>query len=91
MEFKSSQLNGLRAVLNKIGGLAYIKEEGGELRIGAMTREADIDHSELIRTRYGADFLPAEPRSARAYAAAASSSENVSVTMRSGCRPQWSR
>jgi carbon-monoxide dehydrogenase medium subunit len=38
--------------INRIGGLAYIKEEGGELRIGAMTREADIDRSELIRTRY---------------------------------------
>ena len=38
--------------INRIGGLAYIKEEGGELRIGAMTREAEIDRSDLIRTRY---------------------------------------
>jgi carbon-monoxide dehydrogenase medium subunit len=38
--------------INRIGGLAYIKEEGGELRIGAMTREAAIDRSELIQARY---------------------------------------
>jgi carbon-monoxide dehydrogenase medium subunit len=38
--------------INRIGGLAYIEEEGGELRIGAMTREAELDRSDLIRTRY---------------------------------------
>ena len=38
--------------INRIGGLAYIKEEGGYLRIGALTREADLDASELIRARY---------------------------------------
>ncbi len=38
--------------INKLEGLAYIREEGGWLRIGAMTREADLDHSDLIRTRY---------------------------------------
>jgi carbon-monoxide dehydrogenase medium subunit len=38
--------------INRIGGLAYIKEEGGYLRIGAMTREAEIDSSALIHSRY---------------------------------------
>src|SRR5262249_52560698 len=38
--------------INGIGGLAYIREEGGALRIGALTREADLDDSELVRTRY---------------------------------------
>jgi carbon-monoxide dehydrogenase medium subunit len=38
--------------INRIGGLAYIREEGGWLRIGAMTREAELDASDLIRTRY---------------------------------------
>ena len=38
--------------INHIAGLAYIKEEGGELRIGALTREADLDASELVRARY---------------------------------------
>src|SRR5262245_39848756 len=38
--------------INHIAGLAYIKEEGGYLRIGALTREADLDASELVRARY---------------------------------------
>ncbi len=38
--------------INNIPGLAYIEEEDGFLRIGALTREADLDHSELIRERY---------------------------------------
>jgi carbon-monoxide dehydrogenase medium subunit len=38
--------------INRIGGLAYIKEEDGYLRIGAMTREAELDSSALIRARY---------------------------------------
>jgi carbon-monoxide dehydrogenase medium subunit len=38
--------------INRISGLSYIKEEGGELRIGALTREAELDASELVRARY---------------------------------------
>jgi carbon-monoxide dehydrogenase medium subunit len=38
--------------INHIPGLAYIKEEGGFLKIGGLTREADIEASELIRSRY---------------------------------------
>jgi aerobic carbon-monoxide dehydrogenase medium subunit len=38
--------------INKIAGLAYIKEEGGELRIGALTREAALDASDLVHARY---------------------------------------
>jgi aerobic carbon-monoxide dehydrogenase medium subunit len=38
--------------INRIGGLAYIDEQGGYLRIGALTREADLDASDLVRTRY---------------------------------------
>jgi carbon-monoxide dehydrogenase medium subunit len=38
--------------INHIAGLAYIKEESGELRIGALTREADLDASDLVRARY---------------------------------------
>src|SRR5262245_56505724 len=37
---------------NGIAGLAYLKEADGFLRIGALTRESDLDESELIRTRY---------------------------------------
>ena len=38
--------------LNRISDLAYIKEGEGWLRIGAMTRETDMDRSDLIDKRY---------------------------------------
>ena len=38
--------------INKIAGLAYIKEEDGWLKLGAMTREADLEASALVRARY---------------------------------------
>jgi carbon-monoxide dehydrogenase medium subunit len=38
--------------INRIDGLAYIDEQASYLRIGALTREADLDASDLVRTRY---------------------------------------
>jgi carbon-monoxide dehydrogenase medium subunit len=38
--------------LNRIEGLAYLREADGWLKIGAMTRESDLDHSDLIREKY---------------------------------------
>jgi aerobic carbon-monoxide dehydrogenase medium subunit len=38
--------------INRIAGLSYIKEEGGFLKIGGLTREADLESSSLIRTKY---------------------------------------
>jgi carbon-monoxide dehydrogenase medium subunit len=38
--------------INNIPGLAYIKEEDGYLKIGALTREADLEHSEIISSKY---------------------------------------
>lgn len=38
--------------INGIPGLAYIRETDGVLRIGALTRESDLEESELIRSRY---------------------------------------
>ncbi|HLE30656.1 MAG TPA: xanthine dehydrogenase family protein subunit M [Anaerolineales bacterium] len=38
--------------LNRLDSLAYLREEGGWLKIGAMTREADLDHSDLIQKKY---------------------------------------
>ena len=38
--------------INNIPGLSYIKEENGHLQIGAMTREAELEHSDLIRSKY---------------------------------------
>jgi len=38
--------------LNGIPGLAYIREADGVLKIGALTRESDLEESEVVRTRY---------------------------------------
>ena len=38
--------------LNRIPGLDYIKEEKGTLKIGAMTRQAALERSEVIKSRY---------------------------------------
>jgi xanthine dehydrogenase YagS FAD-binding subunit len=40
--------------LKTVQGLDYIKEEGGMLKIGALTRLEDIAKSELIRNKYTA-------------------------------------
>jgi carbon-monoxide dehydrogenase medium subunit len=38
--------------INRLADLQYIKEEGGYLKIGGLTREADLDSSSLIRSKY---------------------------------------
>jgi carbon-monoxide dehydrogenase medium subunit len=38
--------------IGRIAGLAYIREAGGVLTIGALARESDLEESDLIRTRY---------------------------------------
>jgi aerobic carbon-monoxide dehydrogenase medium subunit len=38
--------------INRIRGLAGIREADGFLRIGALTRESDVEESELVRARY---------------------------------------
>ena len=38
--------------IGRIPGLEYLKEEGGMLKIGGRTREAALEHSALIATRY---------------------------------------
>jgi hypothetical protein len=46
--------------IGRIPGLDYIKEDGGFLRIGAMTRQATLERSDLIRSKYPiiADAVP---------------------------------
>jgi len=46
--------------IGRIPGLDYVKEEGGFLRIGAMTRQAALERSDLIRSKYPilADAVP---------------------------------
>jgi aerobic carbon-monoxide dehydrogenase medium subunit len=38
--------------INRIPGLAYVREAGGVLSIGALARESDLEESELVRTRF---------------------------------------
>ncbi len=38
--------------IGRIPGLEYIRESGGFLRLGALTRMADVEGSSLIRNRY---------------------------------------
>jgi carbon-monoxide dehydrogenase medium subunit len=38
--------------INRIPGLAYVREADGVLAIGALAREADLEESEPVRTRF---------------------------------------
>lgn len=38
--------------INRIPGLAYIREADGVLALGALVRESDLEDSDLVRTRY---------------------------------------
>ena len=38
--------------INKIPGLSYIREEGGMLKIGALTRESEIEHSDILKKHF---------------------------------------
>jgi aerobic carbon-monoxide dehydrogenase medium subunit len=46
--------------IGRIPGLDYVKEDAGFLRIGAMTRQAALERSDLIRSKYPAlaDAVP---------------------------------
>ncbi|MBZ5525596.1 MAG: xanthine dehydrogenase family protein subunit M [Acidobacteriia bacterium] len=38
--------------INRIPGLAYIKEDGGFLKIGGLTRESDFETSAVVKSKY---------------------------------------
>ncbi len=38
--------------INAISGLSYIKEEGGLLKIGGLTRESELEASSLVKSKY---------------------------------------
>src|SRR5438876_10595493 len=38
--------------INRIADLHYVKEEGDYLKIGALTREADLEASSQVRSKY---------------------------------------
>jgi carbon-monoxide dehydrogenase medium subunit len=46
--------------INRIPGLSYIREAEGFLRIGALTREAEVEASDLIRSKYPIIFDTAQ-------------------------------
>src|SRR5262245_32606222 len=51
MKFRLAQ-PALLVDINNIEGLAYIREQDGWLRIGALTRESDLEDSPLISDHY---------------------------------------
>ena len=38
--------------INRIAGMSYIKEEDGHLKIGGLTREADLENSPSVRSKF---------------------------------------
>ena len=38
--------------INRISGLSYVKEEGGFLKIGGLTREAELEASPIVGSKY---------------------------------------
>ena len=38
--------------INRVDGLNYIREEGGWLKIGGLTRESDLERSALVQKKY---------------------------------------
>lgn len=38
--------------INRVSGLSYIKEEGGFLKIGGLTREAELEAASVVRAKY---------------------------------------
>lgn len=38
--------------INGLPGLAYVREDSGALRIGGLTREADLEESDVVKSRY---------------------------------------
>jgi aerobic carbon-monoxide dehydrogenase medium subunit len=43
---------GVLVDINAISGLSYIKEDGGFLKIGGLTREAELEASPLVKSKY---------------------------------------
>src|SRR5215471_8570755 len=43
---------GILIDINRIAGLSHIKEESGFLKIGGLTREAELESSPLVRSKY---------------------------------------
>ncbi|MFC6725852.1 FAD binding domain-containing protein, partial [Halobium palmae] len=46
--------------INRVEGLDRFEEDDGSLRLGALVRHADVEHSDLIAEKYGS-FADAAP------------------------------
>ena len=78
--------------LNRVEGLSHIRERDGALDIGAMTRQRDIEFSDLVRercplmheaVRAGRPSADAQPRHARRLAVPSRSVGGTGVGRRS--------
>lgn len=38
--------------INNIPGMSYVTEENGHLKIGAMTRESELEHADIVKSKY---------------------------------------
>lgn len=38
--------------INRVSGLSYVKEDGGFLKIGGLTREAELESADLVHKKY---------------------------------------
>jgi aerobic carbon-monoxide dehydrogenase medium subunit len=37
--------------IGRVGDLSYVRDDGGQVRIGALTRHHDVEHSEVLRSQ----------------------------------------
>ena len=38
--------------INRMEGMNYLREEGGELRVGALVRDTDLEFSDMVRSKH---------------------------------------
>ena len=50
--------------INRVAELSYIRQENGQVRIGALTRQRTIEFSELVRRQFAAVCMRQPPWSA---------------------------
>ena len=74
--------------LNRVEGLAYIRETGGALEIGAMTRQRDLEFSDAVRARWPIMHEALLQVGHRRRATGARSAARSAISIR---RQNWSR
>ena len=74
--------------LNRVDGLSYIRERDGALEIGAMTRQRDIEFSDVVRQRCPLMHEAIRRSGIGRRAIAARSAARSAISIR---RPNWCR